>query len=127
MSETDYNVMTVNLIFLMIDHWNTCKKIHVQYFTLTFISTSNLGQNPLKSLTYTHFLCLSDYDYEILKVNNMIISMINYFLLVLVQKRVWQGKGSHTQGFKKRAHIWPWPTLQGQTEAVLITLYLKCL
>jgi hypothetical protein len=31
----------------MIDHCSTCMKIHVQYWTLTFISKTNLGQNPL--------------------------------------------------------------------------------
>jgi hypothetical protein len=40
-------VETINLIFLMIDHSNTCEKIYVPYLTSTFISKSNLGQNYL--------------------------------------------------------------------------------
>jgi hypothetical protein len=38
----------------MIDHENTCKNIYVQYLTSTFISRSNLGQNPLKVTKPAH-------------------------------------------------------------------------
>jgi uncharacterized membrane protein len=33
--------LTINLIFLLIDHCNTCRKIHAQYWTLTFISSKS--------------------------------------------------------------------------------------
>jgi hypothetical protein len=38
----------------MIDHDNKCKNIRVQYLTLTFISKSNLGRNPLKVTKQAH-------------------------------------------------------------------------
>jgi hypothetical protein len=48
------NVVTINHIFPMIDHSNTCKKTHIQYLASSFISRSNLGQNPLKVTKPSH-------------------------------------------------------------------------
>jgi hypothetical protein len=45
---------TINLIFLMIDLINTCKKIKVHYLTWTFISRSNFGQTSLNRTKPAH-------------------------------------------------------------------------